>query len=131
MKHLITVSFILLFVVTSSYAQESQPRTVSIYKRHMQSTDHDKNNFDHHMHHMLYLSGVADAYTVLNEHRAAEGRALLYCVPDNTSLNGNDYITILEKALYNSEPPLPDDMKVAEAVLVALQKEFPCRQQNK
>lgn len=128
MKHLITALFILLSLVTSSYAQESQPRTVSIYKRHMQSAEHDKSNFDHHLHHMLYLSGVADAYTILNEHRAAEGHALLYCLPDNTTLNGNDYITILEKTLYDSEPPLPDDMKVAEALLVAFQEEFPCEQ---
>ena len=129
MKQLITAMFIILFLVTSGYAEEPQPRTVSVYKRHMQSPDHDKGNFDHQLHHMLYLSGVADAYTISNQRRAAEGLPLLYCLPHKTSLNGNDYIAILDRQLNDPATPLPDRMTVAEALLLALQQTFPCQQQ--
>lgn len=128
MKQLIIALFIILFLVTSGYTEEPQPRTVSVYKRHMQSPDHDKGNFDHQLHHMLYLSGVADAYSINNERRAAEGLPLLYCLPDNTSLNGNDYIALLEQQINDPDTPLPDRMTVAEALLLALQEKFPCQQ---
>lgn len=127
MKQLTTALFIILFQFSSSYAEELQPRTVSVYKRHMQSSDHGKDNFDHQMHHMLYLSGVADAYTVLNQRSAAAGHPLLYCQPGDKNLNGNDYIRILEQQLYDPDNPLPDHLTVAEGLLRSLQKEFPCK----
>ena len=126
MKQLFSAMFIMLTLATSGYAEKL--RTITVYKQHIQSAEHDQGNFDHHMHHMLYLSGVADAYAVLNQRGVADGRERLYCLPDSTMLNGNDYIRILETAIYQSEPPLPGNMNVAEALLVALQEEFPCQQ---
>ena len=58
MKQVITTFIIVLLLVTSSYAEK--PRTLAVYKLHVQSAEHDQGNFDHHLHHMLYLSGVAD-----------------------------------------------------------------------
>ena len=127
MKQVTTAFFIILLLIPYSYAEELQPRTVSVYKRHMQSPDHGKGNFDHQLHHMLYLSGVADAYMVLNKRRAAAGDPLLYCQPGDNNLNGNDYIRILEQQLYDPDNPLPDHLTVAEGLLRSLQKEFPCK----
>ena len=124
MKQLITALFIILILGTSSHAEN--PRTVNVYKQHIQSSVHKKGSFDHHMHHMLYLSGVADAYTVLNNHRAAAERPLLYCQSADITLNGNDYIRILEQRLFAPDSPLPDHLTVAEALLLSLQDEFPC-----
>lgn len=127
MKQFAIALFIIALPMTSSYADEVQPRTVSIYKRHMQSTEHDQGNFDHLMHHMLYLSGAADAYTVLNNRRVAAGQPRFYCQPDEITLNGNDYIRILEQQLFRPDSPLPDHLTVAEALLLSLQEEFPCQ----
>ena len=124
MKQLITALFIILILGTSSHAEK--PRTVNVYKQHIQSSEHTKGSFDHHMHHMLYLSGVADAYTVLNNRRAAAGSPLLYCQPSEKTLNGNDYIRILEQQVYDPDNPLPGHLTVAEALLLSLQEEFPC-----
>ena len=124
MKQVITTFIIILLLVTSSYAEK--PRTLSVYKQHVQSAEHEQGNFDHHLHHMLYLSGVADAYTVLNNGRAAAGSALLYCQPSEKTLNGNDYIRILEQQVYDPDNPLPGHLTVAEALLLSLQEEFPC-----
>ena len=125
MKYLVT-ALVLLFASLPAHAQESQPRTVSVYKQHMLSSDHNKGNFDHLLHHMLYLSGVADAYTVLNNRRAAADSSLLFCQPGDKILNGNDYLRILEQQMYDPDSPLPDHLTVAEALLLSLQKEFPC-----
>ena len=125
MKYLVT-ALVFLLVSFFAHAQESQPRAVSVYKRHIESADHDKGNFDHHMHHMLYLSGVADAYTVLNNQRSASEQQLLYCQPGDVTLNGNDYIRILEQRVYHPDAPLSDHLMVAEGLLLSLQDEFPC-----
>jgi len=76
---------------------------------------------------MLYLSGVADAYKIMNIRRTAADGHPLYCQPFDVSLNGNDYIRIFDLSLNHPEAPLPDDMTVAEALLLALQEEFPCK----
>jgi hypothetical protein len=123
-KQVITTFIIVLMLVSSGYAEK--PRTIAVYKQHIHSDEHDQGNFDHHLHHMLYLSGVADAYTVLNNHRAAAEQPLLYCQPGEGTLNGNDYIRILEQRLYHPDTPLPDHLTVAEGLLLSLQDEFPC-----
>ena len=124
MRHLVSSCITIFILVTSAYAEE--PRTVAVYKKHMRSSDHNKGNFDHLMHHMLYLSGVADAYKVMNDRRTAAERQPLYCQPDDVTLNGNDYIRMFELGLYDSANPLPDHLTVAEALLLVLQEEFPC-----
>jgi hypothetical protein len=123
-KQVITTFIIVFLLVSSSYAEK--PRTLAVYKQHNQSPDHDKGNFDHLMHHMLYLSGVADAYTLMNKQRVADEHPLLYCQPGDVTLNGNDYIRILEQRVYHPDTPLPDHLTVSEALLLSLQDEFPC-----
>lgn len=118
---------VITMLLASSYSFAEGPRTVGTYKRHMKSEEHRSDDFDHTLHHMLFLSGVTDGYAVINDQRAANQEELLYCQPEAKTLNGADYIQILEKKLYHAKTPAPDDLTVAEAMLSALQKEFPCQ----
>ena len=124
----LAIASIVIVLICQTYALGSgqQPRTVSVYKRHIQSDEHKKAGFDHVMHHMLYLSGVADALKIINQQRKQESRQAFFCLPENPALKGSDYIRILEDHLFNVETPLPDDLLVAEALLIALKKEYPC-----
>lgn len=125
MKTIILLVIVSLAAASFSFAEE--PRTVGIYKRHMSSEDHSSSDFDHTLHHLLYLSGVSDGYAVLNKQRITSQEAPLYCQPEAKVLSGADYIQILEKKLYSPESPAPDNLTVAEAMLLALQDEFPCQ----
>jgi len=125
MKHIITVFTVTLLLITTCYAEE--PRTVGIYKRHMQADKQQKKDFDHILHHMLYLSGISDGYTTINKQRKADKQKLLYCQPDTEILHGADYMRILEEALNRPDTPIVDQLTIAEAMLLALQAEFPCK----
>lgn len=125
MKHFITVFVVTLLLITTCYAEE--PRTVGIYKRHMQIDKQKKKDFDHILHHMLYLNGISDGYTIINKQRRADKQKVLYCQPDTEILNGADYLRILEKALNRPDTQIADQLSIAEAMLLALQEEFPCQ----
>ena len=124
----LAIASIVIVLMTQTYALGSgqQPRTVSVYKKHIQSDEHTKAGFDHVMHHMLYLSGAADALIILNQQRKEQQHQPFFCLPENHSMNGSDYVRILEAHLFDPETPLPDDLLVAEALLIALEKEYPC-----
>lgn len=125
MKKFITIVAVTLLTITYCYAEE--PRTVKTYKKHIKSDEHQRKDFDHAIHHMLYLSGVADGYRVINKQRKADQQKPLYCQLDAQSLDGADYVRILEKALKNSDISIVDQLTVAEAMLLALKEEFPCQ----
>lgn len=124
----LAIASIVIVLISQTYALGSgqQPRTVSVYKKHIQSDEHTKAGFDHVMHHMLYLSGVADALMIINQQRIQEKRQPFFCLPENPALNGSDYIRILETHLFDDETPIPEDILVAEALLIALKNEYPC-----
>jgi hypothetical protein len=92
----------------------------------MSSDDHNPNDFDHTLHHLLYLSGVADSYTTLNKKHKESGQPPLYCQPESTQISGADVMKILDKKLYHPEQPAEDSLTVSEALLQALKEEFPC-----
>lgn len=125
MKHIITLLAVTLLTITTCYAEG--PRTVGTYKRHMATNDHKKKDFDHTLHHMLYLNGVADGYTAINKRLKADKQKLLYCLTDAETLNGEDYMRILEEALALPDNSIADQLSVAEAMLLALKEEFPCQ----
>ena len=125
MKQLITIIAVILLTITNCYAEE--PRTVGTYKKHIKSDEHQGKNFDHFIHHMLYLSGVGDGYIAINKQRMTDKQKPLYCQLDAEALNGADYVRILDKALKNPDNQIPDQFTVAEAMLLALKEEFPCQ----
>lgn len=125
MKQFITIIAVSLLTITYCYAEE--PRTVRTYKRHIKSDEHQGKDFDHAIHHMLYLSGVGDGYRAINKQRKADKQKPLYCQLDAQTLDGADYVKILEKALKNPDNPIADQLTVAEAMLLALKEEFPCQ----
>ena len=125
MKSIIAFFAVTLLSTTTCYAEE--PRTVGIYKRHMAIDRQQKKNFDHILHHLLYLSGISDGYATINMRRKADKQKLLYCQPEAEILNGADYMRILEEALKRSDNPIADHLTVAEALLLALEEEFPCQ----
>jgi hypothetical protein len=124
MKRIITIFAVTLLTITICYAEE--PRTVGVYKRHMEVDDKQNKSLDHTVHHMLYLSGVCDGYTAINKRRRADKQKMLYCQPDAETLNGVDYMRILEEALDPPDNTFSDQLPVAEAMLLALKEEFPC-----
>ena len=128
MKYFALMLILVLTPCTSTLAEE--PRTVGVYKRHMSSSDHNANDFDHTLHHLLYLSGVADAYASINKRLKDEQKKLLYCQPQEPHLSGSDIMKILNKKLYHPERPAADNLTVSEALLLALQEEYPCQEQN-
>jgi hypothetical protein len=125
-RKILIIGIIAVTALTAQAEEPEQPRTVSVYRQHMMSETHKKASFDHIMHHMLYLSGAADAYAVLNRHRSQKGLGALYCIPEGTSLHGNDYLTIFETYLETSHGTLASNMPVSEALLQAMQAKFPC-----
>ena len=118
------IAIIVLIIATTSFAEE--PRTVGVYKKHMLSDEHKKKDFDHTLHHMLYLGGVTDGLNTINSNNMAKGHAPLYCLPEDLSLTGRDAMQILEGMLFAENSSISDSMTVAEAMLVALQQKFPC-----
>ena len=122
---LITLNLVLIFAFTS-FCMAEEPRTVGVYKRHISSDEHNPNDFDHRLHHLLYLSGVGDAYKSVNATRKKNNEPLLYCQPETVQLSGADMMDILNKKLHHPEHPAADDLTVSEALLQALQDEFPC-----
>lgn len=124
MKQLVLI--LILIVSSVSFCEAEEPRTVVIYKRHMNSADHNANDFEHNLHHMLYLSGVGDAYASVNKMRKEANQPRLYCQPETAKLTGSDLMKILDKKLYHPEHPAADDLTVSEAMLQALKEEFPC-----
>lgn len=121
----ITLTLVLIFTF-GSWCMAEEPRTVGVYKRHISSDDHNPNDFDHKLHHLLYLSGVADAYRTVNKMRKENNQPPLYCQPETISLSGTDVMEILNKKLHHPERPAADDLTVSEALLQALQDEYPC-----
>jgi len=128
MKHISLTLITLLAFFSLCMAEE--PRTVSVYKRHISSGDHNPNDFDHKLHHLLYLSGVGDAYTSVNAMRKKNNELPLYCQPEATRLSGADMMEILNKKIFHSDHPISDDLTVSEALLQALQEEYPCPGNN-
>ena len=125
MKQLIIIIAVTVLAITNCYAEE--PRTVGIYKDHIKSEEHKSQNFDHVIHHMLYLSGVGDGYIAINKQRKTDKQKPLYCPLDTETLNGADYVRILDKTLKNPDNQIADQLTVAEAMLLALKQEFPCQ----
>lgn len=125
MKRILTAFALTLLAITTCYAVE--PRTVGAYMEHMKIDSQKKPDLDHTLHHMLYLTGVSDGYAVMNKQKIADAQKPLYCQPETARLNGYDYMRILEKTLNSPDKPVPDLFSVAEAMLLALKKEFPCR----
>lgn len=126
LRTLLGLGIITMTCLTAQAAEPDQPRTVAVYRQHMMSDAHKTASFDHIMHHMLYLSGAADAYAVINRHRGLQGTGPFYCIPEGTFLHGNDYLTIFETYLEQNQKTLPGNMAVSEALLQALQSKFPC-----
>lgn len=121
------LTLILILIVGSvSFSEAEEPRTVGVYKLHMNSDDHNTNDFEHNLHHMLYLSGVGDAYASINRTRKEANQQRLYCQPESAQLTGSDLMKIMDKKLYHPEQPAADALTVSEAMLQALKEKFPC-----
>jgi hypothetical protein len=125
MKRIITAFALALLSITTSYAVE--PRTVGAYIDHMKVDKQQKPDLDHTLHHMLYLTGVSEGYEVVNKQQRADKQKRLFCQPETEMLNGTDYMRILERSLNRPDKPVPDHLSVAEAMLLALKEEFPCK----
>ena len=123
-KQIFTIFVALVLVGTACYAEE--PRTVGVYKRHLADDKHQQRDNDHTFHHMLYLSGVGDGYMVINRRLQAAEQQILYCQPEAETMNGAEYMKVLEKALHRPDQPIADQLTIAEALLLALKEEFPC-----
>ena len=121
----VTLPLILIFALTSLCMAE-EPRTIGVYKRHISSDEHNPNDFDHRLHHLLYLSGVGDAYKSVNAMRRKNQQPLLYCQPETVHLSGADMMELLEKKINHPEHPAAENLTVSEALLQALQDEYPC-----
>ena len=93
MKQCITIVALTLLTITNCYAEK--PRTVGLYKEHIKSDEHQSKDFDHVIHHMLYLNGVVDGYLSINRQRQTDQQKPLYCQFDAVKLNGADYVRIL------------------------------------
>jgi hypothetical protein len=123
MRYAIIIS-LLLSIATSCLAEK--PRNVATYKKHMGSEEHKSGNFDHNLHHMLYLMGTGDTYRFLNLKKANSGNEVLYCQPENSNLNAQDYKSIFEKFIYSHNGAKHETLVIPEAMLFALQEKFPC-----
>ena len=115
--------------MTIPLCYSEEPRTVAMYKRHIEADKQQGAGLDHTLHHMLYLTGVSDGYVVLNKKREADGQKPLYCQPSSKTLDGSDYMKILGEALSQTKDPIADHLSVAEAMLLALKGEFRCPEQ--
>lgn len=123
MRHTIVIA-ILLSIATNCLAEKQ--RNVATYKKHMASEEHRSGNFDHELHHMLFLTGIGDTYRFLNRQKTNSGDVALYCQPEDLKLTGQDYKNIFEKFIHSHEGPEHGALKIPEAMLLALQEKFPC-----
>jgi hypothetical protein len=118
------ITFLLLSIATSALAEKQ--RSVATYKKHMGSEEHKSGDFDHNLHHMLYLTGIVDTYRFLNKEKANAGDEGLYCQPESSNLNGQEYKNIFEMFIYSHDGAKHESLEIPEAMLLALQEKFPC-----
>ena len=130
MKHIgAAISYVLLFlffslIATSSLAEHQ--RTVSTYKNHIESNEHNAGGLDHQIHHMLFLTGIGDTFHFLNSEKKAAGETPFYCQPISTRLTGQDYQGIYESYIQGDDSPGFNSLTIPEALRLALQDKFPC-----
>ena len=130
MKHIgASISYVLLFlffclIATSSLAEHQ--RTVSTYKNHIESNDHNAGDLDHQIHHMLFLTGIGDTFHFLNSEKDAVGETPFYCQPISTRLTAQDYQSIFEKYIQGDDSSDFNSLTIPEALLLAFQDKFPC-----
>lgn len=118
--------FVTIFIATATTCIAETQRNVSTYKKHMASQEHRAGNFDHDLHHMLFLTGIGDTYHFLNRQRINSGNQALYCQPEGLVLSGQDYKKLFETFINNLDTPESETLEIPEAMLLALQKKFPC-----
>ena len=130
MKHIgVSISYVLLFlffglIATSSFAEHQ--RIVSTYKTHIQSNEHNAEDFGHQIHHMLFLTGIGDTFHFLNSEKEAAGETLFYCQPISTRLTGHDYQSIFERYIQSNDSSGFNSLTIPEALRLALKDKFPC-----
>ena len=78
-----------------------------------------------------YVTGLGRGFDWANAENRVKGQPPLYCVPDNLSLNGQNYIDILEgrikqEAAKKTEVELSEE-KIEDLLLDGLEKTFPCQ----
>lgn len=117
---------LVLFCLIAATCLAGQERTVATYKKHIQSAEHRAGDFDHNLHHMLYLTGIGDTYLFLNNQKETFGDKVLYCQPKDTKLTGQDYKSIFENYIHEHEAPEFDSLTIPAALLMALEEKFPC-----
>ena len=121
MKNILILISITLITTTVCYAKE--PRTVEAYRHHMQLDLQHNKDFDHTLRHILYLNGIGDGYVTINKRRRANNQSPLYCQQESRALHGIDYKRLLEEMI---KKPITGHLAVSEALLLALEQEFPC-----
>ena len=130
MKHNgVSIGYVLFYlffclISTSSFAEHQ--RIVSTYKTHIQSNEHNAEDFGHQIHHMLFLTGIGDTFHFLNSEKEAAGEAPFYCQPISTRLTGHDYQTIFERYIQRNDSSDLNSLTIPEALRLALQDKFPC-----
>jgi hypothetical protein len=78
----------------------------------------------------LYVMGVGEGIAWANT-AAEKNNAPLYCQPPNFSMDGNDYIDVLDKTIKMLESKTSakelNEYSVGALVLTGLQQSFPCQ----
>lgn len=123
MKH---IMILVLLLTTATNVLGEHSRNVATYKKHMGSEEHRSSDFDHNLHHMLFLTGIGDTYHFLNTKKANSGDKVFYCQPEETKLTGQEYTTLFEKFIHARDDTDFNAMTLPEAMLLALQQKFPC-----
>jgi hypothetical protein len=98
--------------------------TVKQYQKEIHSSDRTRADAM-----KLYVMGVGEGIAWANA-AADKNGAPLYCQPQNFSIDGNDYINILDKMIKMLEPKTTakelNGYSVGALVLMGLQQSFPC-----
>ena len=130
MKYIrVSISYGLFFLFFCSIATSSlaeRQRTVSAYKKHIKSSEHNSSDFHHQLHHMLFLTGIGDTFRFLNSEKKAAGETPFYCQPIDTRLTGQDYLNIFGSYIQDDDSSDFNSLTIPEALRLALQEKFPC-----
>jgi hypothetical protein len=98
--------------------------TVRQYQKDVRSSDRDRADAV-----KLYVMGIGNGIAWANT-AAEKNNAPLYCQPPHFSMNGNNYVDILDKMIKNFEAKTTakelNELPVAMLVLMGLQESFPC-----
>lgn len=120
------VLFFLFFCLIATSSLAEHQRTVSAYKKHFKSDEHNSGGLDHQVHHMLFLTGIGDTFRLLNSEKESDGETPFYCVPISTRLTGQDYLNIFETYIQSNDSYDFNSLTIPAALRLALKDKFPC-----